>query len=74
MIKVLETVKLNTNATILVCDMFDDKIATKTIKSNIGLHSSFAIETPQECFSKPKTRDVLVYGGDFSKIKEIEFV
>lgn len=74
MIPVMETMQLNENVTILVCDMFSDEIITKTIMTNLGKHQNIAVETIRECFSKPKTRDILVFGGDYTKIKEVEFI
>jgi len=74
MIQVRETTKLNSEATILVCDMFPDDVVTKTIKTDFGTIRSFVVETPKECFSAPKTRDILVYGFVQTEIKQIEFV
>lgn len=74
MIQVRETTQLNRNTFVLVCDMFPDDVVTKTIKTNLGTICNFVVETPKECFSVPKTRDVLVYGPECKKITHIEFV
>ena len=74
MIQVREITQLNSNTTVLVCDMFSDDIVTKTIKTNFGTVCNFVVETPKECFSVPKTRDVLVYGLGCTEINEIEFI
>ena len=74
MIQVMDTVQLKEKGTLLVCEVFADEIITETIKTNIGVFHNFAVEMIKECFSKPKTRDLLVYGGDYTKIKEIEFI
>ena len=74
MIQVMDTMQLNEKGTLLVCEVFADEIITGTIKTNIGSFRNFSVEMLKECFSKPKTRDILLYGGDYTKIKEIEFV
>lgn len=74
MIKVMEVTKLNSETIVLVCDMFLDSVVTKNIKTNSGIISDFAIDTPKECFSLPKTRDILVYGVVPEEITQIEFI
>ena len=74
MIHVMEIIQLNSDATILVCNMFPDEVITKTINSDAGLIRNFVVETLKECFSVPQTRDILVYGSGNSQITQIEFV
>jgi len=75
MIKVKETFELNSEATVLVCEMFEDDIITTKIKSNIGHINRFEVEKIKNCFSVPATRNIVVFNllkGDV--VKNIEFV
>lgn len=75
MIKVKEILKLNNDMTILVCDVFEDDIITKTIESNVGKHNKIEVEKISACFSKPQTRNIIVYGlEDHSNIDRIRFI
>lgn len=75
MIRVLEIMKIGNGRTALVCDMFEDKVVTNRISSNIGYFDSFVVEKPKYCFSQPTTRNIVLFGsGDYSSVNKIRFV
>ena len=75
MINVKETIELNKNHTILVCEMFEDSLVTDRIKSNIGVHESFEVEKTKLCFSNPATRNIVMFNDPDSKnIKRLQFL
>lgn len=75
MIEVKEVLKVGESTTVLICGMFADDDIRATIESNIGKHKSFVVEDAKHCFSKPTTRNVVLFGSDdYSTIKEIKFV
>jgi hypothetical protein len=58
---VKETLKLN-NATVLVCDLFEDSEITAKLKTNVGTFDSseFEVETVKPCFCEPITRKIVI--------------
>lgn len=74
MISVKEVFELNSDTTVLVCDFFEDDKITGMIQSNIGNHKNFEVLPIRECFSKARTRNVVVRGeGDLRNVKSIQF-
>ena len=75
MINVKEMFKLNTEATVLVCEMFNDDIITKKIHSNVGLISRFEVEKAKNCFSASATRNIVAFNlPEGYIVKNFEFV
>ena len=75
MISVKETIRLDKRIVILICEMFDNKIVTDTISSNIGLFKDFEINNVKACFSIPTTRIITVFTKeDCSNMKSIDFI
>jgi len=75
MINVKETIELNRNCTILVCEMFEDGLVTDKIRSDVGVHESFEVEKLKLCFSVSATRNIVMFNDPNSKnIKEIQFL
>ena len=74
MIKVIEVFEIS-NATILVCDLFDDSIITDTLITNIGVFNKdeFAVEHATACFGEPKHRFVGIRKKNLPIIHEIRF-
>ena len=72
MINVLETFKLNTNACVLVCEYFEDNTISDKLMSNVENYEEFEVEIIRNCFSVPKTRNIVLYGN--YNLKDIKFV
>lgn len=75
--KVLEQFNLRGRAVVATCELFPDSDITDKIKTNIGEFKAdaFVVDTPKNCFSPAKTRDILfkeVPKG--KKLTSIEFV
>ena len=74
MINVKETLRVGNGITVLVCDMFSDEDIKRTLESNIGQHTKFKVEGVKNCFSKPTTGDIVMFGNeDYSRIRTVEF-
>ena len=73
--KVKEILKIN-NATVLVCDLFDDSEITSRIKTNLGVFYSpeFEVEAVKFCFDKPKTRHIILKKHDIGNITDFKFI
>lgn len=75
MIRVKETMKLNNNYTVLICDMFNDNIVTDKIESNLGIHENFEVEGVKACFSIPKSRNIVIFDNlEGNDIRAIRFL
>lgn len=75
MIDVKETLKVGTNATVLVCALFSDEEIKPTIESDLGKHTNFFVEEPKYCFSEPTTRNIVLFGNEnYDAIKSIKFI
>ena len=72
--KVLEIFEIS-NATILVCDLFDDSVVTDTLVTDVGIFNKeeFEVERATACFSEPKSRIVGIRKNNLPPIHEIRF-
>ena len=63
------------NATILVCDLFDDNVITDTLTTDIGIFNKdeFAVEHVTACFGEPKQRIIGIRKKNLPAIHEIRF-
>ena len=63
------------NATMLVCDLFDDGIIADTLITDIGnfYKDEFSVEHLTACFSEPKCRMVGIRKKNLPKIHKIRF-
>jgi hypothetical protein len=74
MIPVLEVLKLNTGAYVLVCESFSDDAITKRVRIGDRLFERFEIERVKECFSAAKSRDIVLFTeANLSNVEKIEF-
>ena len=65
------------NATVLVCEMFEDEEVTKTLHTDIGRFNKdeFVVEKVKACFSTPTTRNIVIKKANLSqKINDFSFV
>ena len=72
--RVYDTIKIREDVTALICDRYKDEEVTATLKSNIGVHTSFQTEVVRNCFCVTKTRILYIIGESVSGITEVEFV
>ena len=72
--KVFEIFEVS-NATILVCDLFDDSVITDTLITDVGIFNKgdFEVERPTACFSKPKVRFIGIRKKNLPPVHEIRF-
>ena len=72
--KVIEIFEIS-NATILVCDLFDDSVITDTLITDVGVFNKdeFAVEHATACFSEPKQRFVGIRKKNLPIIHQIRF-
>ena len=75
MISVKEVFEINRDTTVLVCDIFQDSEISDLIRSEQGDFSDFEVLPVRECFSKARTRNIVVRGNlDKLNIKNIQFI
>lgn len=72
--KVFEIFEVS-NATVLVCDLFDDSVITDTLITDAGIFNKgeFEVEHPTACFSEPKQRFIGIRKNNLPIIHEIRF-
>ncbi len=63
------------NATILVCDLFDDDKITDILITDIGTFNKdeFAVERATTCFNEPKQRMIGIRKKNLPTIYEVRF-
>ena len=61
MVIVKESFAIN-NATVLVCEMFDNDIVTDQLITSVGnfKKGDFVVEDSKSCFSNPSTRNIVI--------------
>ena len=72
--KVLDCFKLSNKMTVISCEIFSDNQITQSIKVDGKILTDFEVETPKDCFSVPKTRNIVVHGELVETPKELLFV
>lgn len=75
MISVKEVFEINRDTTVLVCDVFLDSEISDLIRTEQGDFADFEVLPVRECFSKARTRNIVVRGNlDKLNIKNIQFI
>ena len=75
MISVKEVFELNRDTTVLVCDIFPDSKISGVMRTEAGDFADFEVLPVRECFSKARTRNIVVRGNfDKLNIRNIQFV
>ena len=74
MIKVLDRIKTKSGLILLVCEMFSDNIITNRIMTNVENYDLFSVDPIMECFSKPKSRTIVLRQEDVKNMNEIKFI